>query len=322
MTGNYSDGPCFMNPSMAYRILGRTGLCVSRIAFGAGPVSGLMTGQDYDRQQAVIEEVVRVGINWIDTAAGYGAGESERNLGRCLQGGSRASEVQIATKVRVDRTRSEAFADQIERSIEESLKRLGRSHVTLLQLHNGMTLQGDSEPFSVTPAEILGGGGIAGALLRLRTSGVVKAIGLTGTGEPVAIREVIRSGIFDTIQIPYNLLNPSAGTEVLEYPVDRNYGNVLQESTEQQMGGFAIRVFAGGALLGNSPSAHTLKTPFFPLSLYENDLSLSREIRRDLSKNEMAQESIRFSLAHPAIHSAIVGFATPGEVRNAVDSLR
>ena len=69
---------------MQYRTLGRTGINVSVISFGAGPVSGLMTGSDVNAQRDVVAAAIGAGINWFDTAPGYGAGSSETNLGRAL----------------------------------------------------------------------------------------------------------------------------------------------------------------------------------------------------------------------------------------------
>jgi aryl-alcohol dehydrogenase-like predicted oxidoreductase len=86
---------------MQYRTLGRTGLQVSVVALGAGPVSGLMTGDDADRQTAVVRRAIELGINWIDTAAGYGQGQSEASLGRALAALNAASRMHVATKVRI-----------------------------------------------------------------------------------------------------------------------------------------------------------------------------------------------------------------------------
>src|SRR5262249_8864732 len=69
---------------MQYRVLGRTGLEVSVIALGAGPVPALMTGGDAEAQRATVARALEVGINWFDTAPGSGAGASESNLGRAL----------------------------------------------------------------------------------------------------------------------------------------------------------------------------------------------------------------------------------------------
>jgi aryl-alcohol dehydrogenase-like predicted oxidoreductase len=128
------------------------------------------------------------------------------------------------------------------------------------------------------------------------------------------MREVVRSGAFDTMQVPFNALNPSAG-----YPGtadgEADYGNVIAECAAQEMGVFAIRVFAGGALLDQPPSAHTLKTPYFPLSLYERDLERARKLRdRVAGQFTMSELAVRFALSHSPVTSAIIGFGSPQHV--------
>jgi aryl-alcohol dehydrogenase-like predicted oxidoreductase len=78
------------------------------------------------------------------------------------------------------------------------------------------------------------------------------------------------------------------------------------------MGVFAIRVFAGGALLDREPSAHTLRTPFFPLALYERDRARARELAAD--GKSLKERALRFVLDDPRVHSAIVGFSTTEHV--------
>src|SRR5918995_562048 len=87
--------------AMQYRRLGRTGLRVSALSFGAGPVSTLMVGDNAELQRQVIAHAIERGINWFDAAATYGNGLSEENLGRALQQLAAAGRVHVATKVRL-----------------------------------------------------------------------------------------------------------------------------------------------------------------------------------------------------------------------------
>ena len=103
---------------------------------------------------------------------------------------------------------------------------------------------------------------------------------------------------------------------------ETNYGNIIAECARENMGVFAIRVLAGGALAGNPPSPHTLKTPFFPLALYERDRASAAELQARLGETRhLPQEAIRFALAHPQIHSAIVGFGDRWQIDEALESL-
>jgi L-galactose dehydrogenase/L-glyceraldehyde 3-phosphate reductase len=301
------------------RVLGRAGLRVSAVAFGAGPVSGLMTGDDEAAQRATVERAIDRGVNWFDTAPGYGAGRSEANLGRVLVELGAAERVHVATKVRVH---PEAFGDLagfVCRSVEESLLRLRTARLTLLQLHNGLTTSRGDEPASVTPADVLDPGGVLAAFRRVREAGLVSHLGLTGSGHPEAMRHVIRSGEFDTLQVPFNILNPSAGTPNPPPDGETDYGNVIADCAAVGMGVFAIRVFAGGALLGQPPSAHTLKTPYFPLSLYERDAERARRLHSDAAGKSLTEAAVRFVLSHPAVSSAIIGFGSPAHVDEIAD---
>jgi L-galactose dehydrogenase/L-glyceraldehyde 3-phosphate reductase len=294
------------------RPLGRTGIRVSAIAFGAGPVSGLMTGSDFDAQLATVARALEAGINWFDTAPGYGQGQSEANLGRVLAQLS-AKRVHVATKVRVPEEAVDHIGDYIQRSVAESLERLRMPRITLLQLHNGITVSCGDEPSSLTPRDILGP--IGDAFGRLREEGVVSHLGLTGTGTPAALREVVRSGAFDTLQVPFNILNPSAGRSEAVAPDETDYGNIISDCAAMGLGVFAIRVFAGGALLGHPPSAHTLKTPFFPLALYERDANRAVLLRQRVGDRfTPAEFAVRFALSHPGVSSALIGFGSPQHV--------
>jgi 3-hydroxyisobutyrate dehydrogenase-like beta-hydroxyacid dehydrogenase/aryl-alcohol dehydrogenase-like predicted oxidoreductase len=298
--------------SMTFRTLGRTGVRVSAVALGAGPVSGLMTGTDRAAQVATVLRALERGVNWIDTAPGYGDGASEANVGRALADLGAADRFHVATKVRVPPEALDAPREYVRRSVEESLGRLRIPYVTLLQLHNGVTRARGAEPAAVAPADALR---VAEAMAAVRDAGLVQHLGLTGTGHPDAMREVVRSGAFDTIQVPFNVLNPSAGLPGGPVEGETDYGNVIAECAAQRMGVFAIRVFAGGALLGHAPSAHTLKTPYFPLALYERDAARAKELcERVLGRLTPAELAVRFVLSHPAVSSAIIGFGSPAHI--------
>lgn len=300
-------------------MLGSTGLRVSRLAFGAGPIPATMLSDDAGAQRALVRTALDEGINWIDTAAGYGDGRSEQRIGQALAELGRADEVHVATKVRLSSADLKDVRGSVLRSYEASLARLQLERVTLLQLHNSITRSRDDEPTSITPADILEPGGVAEAFEELQRDGVVQLLGLTGIGQAEALRSVVESGRFQTIQIPYNVLNPSAGTALSSVYPETNYGNVIDACARQGMGVFAIRVYAGGALLGHAPSSHTLRTKFFPLDLFQRDVARSQQLTHLLPPGLSLKEvAVRFALSHPAVSSAIIGFSEPEHIREAV----
>ena len=307
---------------MQLRRLGQTGISISAISFGGGPISQLLVGHDFERQRAVVAHAIDRGINWFDTAATYGGGQSEVNLGRVLNELNAAQRVHVATKVRLTPEELGDIPGVIRRSVESSLQRLRLPRVTLLQLHNSITAERGDEPTSITPRDVLGPGGVLETFERLRFEGAALHLGLTGMGQPDALREVISSGRFETMQVPYHVLNPTAGWQFRGRGITPDYGNVISDAGRQGMGVLAIRVFAGGALLGNPPSPHTFKTPFFPLALYQRDHARAEQLRRILGENvSPAGPAIQFVLAHPFVHSALIGFGDVSEIDEALQAL-
>ncbi len=300
---------------MKYRPLGSTGLQVSEISFGAGPVSALMTGSDQDRQRAVVARAVELGINWFDTAAGYGNGQSEASLGAVFASLPLLQPVHVATKVRLQLDQETDLRPLVVASVRASLQRLQLPRIALLQLHNSITPRRDDEPTSLTPEDVLGPHGVLAALQDLRAEGLVEHFGLTGIGHPQSLCDVMQSRQFATIQAPFHLLNPSALVDVPSGSCQPDYRGFLQTAHRLGLGIFAIRVFAAGALLGAPPSAHTKKTPFFPLALYERDLSRAGKLAESFGGFSSLQDAaLRYVLTRPEIASAIVGFGDPAHV--------
>jgi aryl-alcohol dehydrogenase-like predicted oxidoreductase len=153
------------------------------------------------------------------------------------------------------------------------------------------------------------------AFRKLKEKGLVQFLGLTGTGEAAALRAVVRSGRFDTLQVPFNILNQSAGVAAPPEEGEADYGNIIADCGQMGLGVYAIRVFAGGAILGQAPSAHTLRTPFFPLALFERDLRRAEVLHRSRGGSmSPAELSVRFVLSHPHVSSALIGFGCPAHV--------
>ncbi len=307
---------------MEFRPLGRTGIEVSTIAFGAGPVPGLMTSQDEQQQRETLRRALDAGVNWIDTAATYGGGWSETNLGQALRDLDVVGAVHLATKVRLAMQDEGTIEAKVRQSVTGSLQRLSVDRLALLQLHNSITVCRGDEPTSLSVEDVLGPGGVLEVFEKLQHEGVVDHLGLTGIGQPEALREVIRTGKWATIQVPYNVLNPSAGRDVLSDFTEANYGNVIADCAEQQMGVMAIRVYAGGALANQLPSRHTRQTRFFPLDLYERDQQRVERLASRLQGGlDIKEVALRYVLGHPKISSAIIGFSEPGHVQDAVEYL-
>src|SRR5947208_8630579 len=125
---------------METRTLGRTGLKVSVLGFGCGAVGGLMVRGSPADQERAVARAIELGVNYFDTAAMYGNGESERNLGRVLK--NLKPDIYVGTKVRVPASERRNIANAVTASLEASLQRLQLDHVDLFQLHNHITAPG------------------------------------------------------------------------------------------------------------------------------------------------------------------------------------
>ena len=304
---------------MPYRTLGCTGLSVSRIAFGCGPISNLMTSEDRTQQKVVLAHAIERGVNWIDTAATYGKGQSEKSIGEALRELDAHDRVHLATKVRLMPEELDDVPSAVRGSTEGSLRRLGVEQVTLLQLHNAITAERGQEATSVTPCDVLGD--VLRSFRELQQEGLIKHIGITAVGQAESLREVVDSGEFDTIQVPYNIMNPSAGMHVPDDYAEADYGNVIGLARQQDMGVFAIRVFAAGAVLGSVPASHTLTSPFFPLDLYRRDEERAVRMRDVVGDEEALRDAaVRYPLQHPGVTAAIIGFGEPAHIDEALQS--
>lgn len=288
------------------------------VAFGAGPVPALWTSDHPERHDRTLRRALESGIDWFDTAAGYGNGSSERHLGAAIRRAGAVERVDVATKVRLEAADLDDLRGAVHRSVAASLQRLGLPKATLIQLHNSITARRDDEPTSLTVADVLGPGGVADALEEVRAAGSCDLIGFTGIGQGEALRETAESGRFQTLQIPYHLANSTADRVPPRGFLEADYGQVLSICERRGIGVFAIRVFAGGALAGKPPSEHTRQTRFFKLDLYERDLQRGRRAQRLLPPGlSLPEAAVRFTLSHPAVASALLGMTGPDDIVDA-----
>ncbi len=239
---------------MQTRPLGRTGLTVSVLGFGCGAVGGLMVrGAPADQERAVAR-AVEAGITYFDTAPLYGNGASETNLGRVLR--ALKPDVVVGTKVRLKDTDKSDIAGAVDASLEASLRRLGRDHVDLFQLHNPISTE--DEPESISARMVLDQ--VVPAFERLRAQGKTRFFGITAIGDTDALHQVVDAGVLHTAQVPYNLLNPSIGGDMPAGFPAQDYRDLLSAMSKAGMGAIGIRVLAGGALSGDA-ERHPIASP-------------------------------------------------------------
>ncbi|TVY10956.1 aldo/keto reductase [Paenibacillus cremeus] len=216
---------------MEYAEFGKTGVRVSRIGFGGAPAGLRNYLREYDPDLpenqshiiAAIDAALEAGINYFDTAAGYGNGKSEELIGYALKG-SRDS-VFLASKSKI------CPPDDLRRSLEQSLERLQTDRLDFFQLHG--TSYTDQHVQQVLH------GGVLEQLIRLKEEGLVRFIGFTSEDSNRAVYDFIQCGQFDIMQICYNVLMQHA------YDPNRPFGSIL-EAEKAGLGIAVMRAFTSG----------------------------------------------------------------------------
>ena len=299
---------------MRKRRFGKTGLDVSELVFGGGWVGGLLIHQDDVTKLKAIRRALDAGVNFIDTAALYGQGQSEEALGWLLP--EVDQEPYLATKFRLDLTAIDDLPGQIEQSVEASLKRLRHSSVDLLQLHNQIGQVTNDDVIGIE--HILGENGVADVLDGLRKSGVTKAIGITALGDTEACRQVIASDRFDSAQVYYNMLNPSAGQLMPKGWVGHDFGHLIETCRDHDVGVMNIRVFAAGVLATDERHGREVQIlPDAHLSIEEKRAGAVFDKLGDRF-GSAAQTALRYSLANPDLSCVVIGMAELDHLEQAI----
>jgi aryl-alcohol dehydrogenase-like predicted oxidoreductase len=304
---------------MQLRVFGRSGMQLSVLGFGCGAVGGLMVRGDHADQERAVARALEAGVNYFDTAVQYGDGESEKNIGRILQKLKPANAV-VGTKVRIPPDDYGRIGEAIATSLDGSLGRLRRDNVDIFHLHNPITEKEGGTALSA--AQVLGE--VVPAFERLRQQGKVRFLGLTAVGDTAALHQVIDSRAFDSAQVVYNMLNPSAAEALPKNYPAQDYERLFEHTQAAGVGVVGIRVLAGGALSGSAerhPIASPPPEPIGSAMSYEGDIERARRLTALVEEGfaaSLTEAATRFSLSHPAMGTILVGIATPGQFDDAL----
>ena len=230
----------------------------------------------------------------------------------------------VGTKVRLPSGEFDRIADAVATSLEGSLARLRRDQVDIFHLHNAITEAGGGEALSIR--QVLGD--VVPAFERLRQQGKTRFLGLTAIGDTTALHQVIDARAFDSAQVVYNMLNPSAATELPpNYPA-QDYGRLFDHTKAAGVGVVGIRVLAGGALSGSierHPIASPPPEPIGSAVSYEADLARACRVLPLVHEGfatNLVEAATRFALSHPAMGTILVGMATPQQFEHALAAVQ
>jgi aryl-alcohol dehydrogenase-like predicted oxidoreductase len=300
---------------MELRQLGRTGLTVSALGFGCGAVGGLMVKGEPAEQTRAVARALEAGIRYFDTAAAYGDGASEQNLGRVWRE-LRPSDAVVGTKFRVEPGEADA-AGAIRRSLDASLRRLQMERVDLLQLHN----QIGPGPRALAPEVVLGP--VVDALRGLVDAGRIGAFGVTATGDTESVHRVVRSGRIGSAQVYFNAVNPSAGWPGRAGEGAQDYRGVIDAARDAGVGVIVIRPLAAGAIAGQAdphPNARRVGDAIAGTT-FDQDAPRAaalRDLSGTLGLEGPVELAVRFAIARPGVSSVIVGFSDLGQLEEAI----
>ncbi|EMY34714.1 oxidoreductase, aldo/keto reductase [Arthrobacter crystallopoietes BAB-32] len=271
---------------MKQRALGKSGLSVSEISFGAGGYWGMKA---FDERQAarLVEQALDGGVNLFDTGPNYSRGNAEERLGRILKG--RAQDLVISTKVGSlwsDGRNVKDFSPQsMERSLQESLRRLQLDHLPLLHFHG--------YPNPADPA--------VEAVLKLKDKGMVGALGVsTGLG---GAKRALKLGIFDCLMVEYNLVDRSLAP-VIEAAGAAGTGIMVKSPLAQTL--YSRDIFK---ITAPSDVWYLLRA----LKNHRHKFIQGRKFRfiNDVEGLKASEIALAYVLNNPNVTSAVVGTVRP-----------
>ncbi len=280
------------------RTLGRTQLEVSEIGFGAWALGGAWGNQKDRESLQTLHRAIELGVNFIDTAAGYGKGRSERVIARALS--ERQERVYVATKIHplpgpwppspYCKAEERFPEDYLRKMVDERLDSLVTERLDLLQLHT-WTRAWNKAP---KPLEVL---------KNLQAEGKVRFIGVS-TPEPDqnSVIDLIRAGYLDTLQLVFNIFEQEPAAELLPTAAEHKVGVIVRVPFDE------------GALTGKFSADTEFNSDDFRSKYFAGDrlartVARVQQIEQDIADTglTMAQVALKFVLAHPAVSTVIPG---------------
>lgn len=291
---------------MNYRPFGKHQLHCSEIGFGAWAIGGSWGEQQDSDSLAALNRALDLGCNFIDTAAGYGNGRSERLISKVLQSRQAAGTnrpVFVATKTpptdgiwppspycKADERYPESY---LRENVATRLKNLATDKLDLLQLHT-WTRAWNRNP---TPFKLL---------RQLQKDGLIGLIGIsTPEQDQNSVIDLMRGGWVDSVQVIYNLFEQEPAAELLDVAKECGVGVIVRVAFDE------------GALTGKfSATTHfppdDFRSKYFAGDRLARTIARVQEIQTDLQNSgyTLPQAALKFVLAHPAVSTVIPGIRT------------
>lgn len=290
---------------MKYRTLGRTGLKVSEIGYGAWGIGGVQwTGGDDEEAKAALNLSIDQGLNFIDTALAYGAGHSERIVGEVVR--SRKEEIYLATKIppknRIWPAQNVSLhdvfpAEYMIECTEQSLRNLGVETIDLQQFHVWRDEWVDQTEWLK-------------ALTTLREQGKVRFFGISiNDYQPANAIKALRHGYIDVVQVIYNIFEQAPENELFSVCQDLNIGVIARVPFDE-----------GGLTGAITPETvfpkDDFRTFFFSGDRKQKVFNRVERLKLLLGNEaeSLAELALRFTLSHDAVSTVIPGMRSTKHV--------
>ncbi len=294
---------------MHHRPFGRHGFTCSEIGFGGWAIGGSWGAQSDADSLAALHRALDLGVDFIDTAAGYGDGRSERLIGQLLRERSAAGRrepVFVATKTPpapgpwpptpfclADDRYSETY---LRANVAERLANLGTPRLDLLQLHTW------TRAWNRNPAPLR-------ILRQLQREGLIRFVGVsTPEHDQNCVIDLMRGGWVDAVQVIYNLFHQEPAAELLDVARECGVAVIVRVALDE------------GSLTGKfTPetrfAADDFRSKYFAGDRLERTVARVAAVRKDLegSGYNLVQAALKFVLAHPAVSTVIPGIRNPAQ---------
>ena len=291
---------------MKLRPLGKTGINVSEIGFGAWGIGGKMwKGSDDKESMIALQKAAELGVNFFDTALEYGDGHSEQLIGKLVR--TVAGKIYVATKIPPKNRQwparpgvpfNEAFPkNYILESAEQSLKNLRMECIDVLQFH-------------VWSDEWAGADEIWEAVRLLKSEGKIKAFGISvNDHQPASVLKAAKTGLIDTFQVIYNIFDQSPEEELFPYCQKNNIGVIARVPFDE--GGLTGRLRPDTVFPKND-----WRNDYFRGERKQqvNDRVEKLKLLLGAEAKTLAELALRFILSRPAVSTVIPGMRTISNV--------
>jgi aryl-alcohol dehydrogenase-like predicted oxidoreductase len=292
---------------MKYRKLGKQGQEVSEIGFGAWAIGGSWGKQSDNDSLEALGTALDKGVNFIDTAAGYGNGKSERIIGEFLK--SRSEKVRVCTKTppapgkwppspycKIEERYSEKY---LRENVEVRLKNLQIESLDVLLLHTWTRAWNDN-PLALK------------ILQQMKSEGLIKQIGIsTPEHDQNCVVQLMREGMVDVLQVIYNIFEQEPAAQL--FPVAQETGT-----------GIIVRVaFDEGVLTGKYKGDESFEAGDFRSNYFAGDRLLrgvrrTEKLMKEFGGNgySMPELALKFAMSHEAVSTVIPGIRNQYQALN------